>query len=185
VSPYPIAVEVSGLTAIWARPRFSVVDVVGVLTDSPDAGAYWRKLKQRLNEEGSQVVTFCHGLKLQATDGKHYETDCADTEGIFRIVQSIPSPKAEPFKRWLAKVGFERVKEIENPELATKRTRLLYRLKGYSDDWIEKRVRGIALANRALQVYVPDEGAPADWRTGGIEAIPLAHGYGLAVRCRP
>jgi hypothetical protein len=124
---------------------FSVVDVVGALTDSPDAGAYWRKLKQRLNEEGSQVVTFCHGLKLQATDGKHYETDCADTEGVFRIVQSVPSPRAEPFKRWLAKVGFERVKEIENPELATKRTRLLYKLKGYGDDWIEKRMRGIAI----------------------------------------
>ena len=124
---------------------FSVVDVVAVLTDSPDAGAYWRKLKQRLNEEGSEVVTFCHGLKLPAADGKSYETDCADTEGVFRIVQSIPSPKAEPFKRWLAKVGFERVKEIENPELATKRTRLLYKLKGYSDDWIEKRMRGIAI----------------------------------------
>jgi hypothetical protein len=121
------------------------VDVVGVLTDSPDAGAYWRKLKQRLNEEGSQVVTFCHGLKLPAADGKYYDTDCADTEGIFRIIQSVPSPKAEPFKRWLAKVGFERVKEIENPELATKRTRLLYKLKGYSDEWIEKRMRGIAI----------------------------------------
>jgi hypothetical protein len=124
---------------------FSVVDVVAVLTDSPDAGAYWRKLKQRLNEEGSQVVTFCHGLKLPAADGKYYDTDCADTEGIFRIIQSVPSPKAEPFKRWLAKVGFERVKEIENPELATKRTRLLYKLKGYSDEWIEKRMRGIAI----------------------------------------
>ncbi len=124
---------------------FSVVDVVGVLTDSPDAGAYWRKLKQRLKEEGSEVVTFCHGLKLPASDGKNYETDCANTEGIFRIIQSIPSPKAEPFKRWLAKVGYERVQEIENPELATKRTRMLYKLKGYSDDWIEKRMRGIAI----------------------------------------
>jgi len=124
---------------------FSVADVVAALTDSPDAGAYWRKLKQRLKEEGSEVVTFCHGLKLPAADGKQYETDCADTEGIFRIIQSIPSPKAEPFKRWLAKVGYERVQEIENPELATKRTRLLYKLKGYSDDWIEKRMRGIAI----------------------------------------
>ncbi len=124
---------------------FSVVDVVAVLTDSPDAGAYWRKVKQRLNAEGSEVVTFCHGLRLPASDGKQYETDCADTEGLFRIIQSIPSPKAEPFKRWLAKVGFERVQEIENPELATKRTRLLYKLKGYSDDWIEKRMRGIAI----------------------------------------
>jgi DNA-damage-inducible protein D len=124
---------------------FSVVDVCGALTDSPDAGAYWRKLKQRLVEEESQVVTFCHGLKLMAPDGKFYETDCANTEGVFRIIQSIPSPKAEPFKRWLAKVGYERVKEIEDPELATKRTRMLYKLKGYSDDWIEKRMRGIVI----------------------------------------
>ena len=124
---------------------FSVVDICEVLTDSTDAGAYWRKLKQRLKEEKSEVVTFCHGLKLAAADGKKYETDCANTEGIFRIIQSIPSPKAEPFKRWLAKVGYERVQEIENPELATKRTRTLYKLKGYSDDWIEKRMRGIAI----------------------------------------
>ena len=124
---------------------FSVVDICGALTDSPDAGAYWRKLKQRLQEEGSEVVTFCHALKLPAPDGKKYGTDCADTEGIFRIVQSIPSPKAEPFKRWLAKVGYERVQEIENPELGTKRTRMLYKLKGYSEDWIEKRMRGIAI----------------------------------------
>ncbi len=90
----------------------SFVDVCEVLTESVDAGAYWRKLKQRLNEEGSQVVTFCHGLKLTAPDGKQRETDCANTEGIFRIIQSSPSPKAEPFKRWLAKVGYERVQEI-------------------------------------------------------------------------
>jgi len=124
---------------------FSVVDMCEVLTDSIDPGSYWRKLKQRLIEEESEVVTFCHGLKLPASDGKSYETDCADTEGCFRLVQSIPSPKAEPFKRWLAKVGYERIQEIENPELATKRTRMLYKLKGYSDDWIEKRMRGIAI----------------------------------------
>ncbi len=85
---------------------FSVADVCGALVQSTDAGAYWRKLKQRLNEEGSQVVTNCHGLKLIASDGKYYLTDCANTEGIFRIIQSIPSPKAEPFKRWLAEVGY-------------------------------------------------------------------------------
>lgn len=124
---------------------FSIVDVCGVLTESADAGAYWRKLKQRLRKEGSEVVTFCHGLKLTAPDGKLRATDCANTEGIFRIIQSIPSPKAEPFKRWLAKVGYERVQEIEDPELATKRTRALYKAKGYSDDWIEKRMRGIAI----------------------------------------
>ena len=124
---------------------FSIADVCEVLTESPDPGAYWRKLKQRLKEEGSEVVTFCHGLKLPASDGKNYETYCANTEGIFRIIQSIPSPKAEPFKRWLAKIGYERVQEIEDPELATKRTRALYKAKGYSDDWIEKRMRGIAI----------------------------------------
>ncbi len=124
---------------------FSVVDVCEVLTESPDAGAYWRKLKQRLKAEGSQVVTFCHGLKLEASDGKMRDTDCANTEGMFRIIQSIPSPKAEPFKRWLSKVGYERIQEIENPELATKRTKALYKAKGYSDDWIEKRMRGIAI----------------------------------------
>ncbi len=124
---------------------FSIVDVCGVLTGSQDPGAYWRKLKQRLRKEGSEVVTFCHGLKLLSSDGKSYTTDCANTEGVFRIIQSIPSPKAEPFKRWLAKVGYERVQEIEDPELATKRTRALYKAKGYSDDWIEKRMRGIAI----------------------------------------
>jgi len=124
---------------------FSVVDICAVLTDSPDAGAYWRKLKQRLIDEDSEVVTFCHGLKIIAEDGKMRETDCANTEGLFRIIQSIPSPKAEPLKRWLAKVGYERVQEIENPELATKRTKLLYKLKGYPEDWIEKRMRGIAV----------------------------------------
>ncbi len=124
---------------------FSVVDVCGILTDSVDPGAYWRKLKQRLIAEGSQVVTNCHELKLQAPDGKMRNTDCANTETMFRLIQSIPSPKAEPFKRWLAKVGYERIQEIENPELATKRTRALYKAKGYSDDWIEKRMRGIAI----------------------------------------
>ena len=124
---------------------FSVVDVCGALTESADAGSYWRKLKQRLIRDGSEVVTFCHGLKLEAADGKKYQTDCANTEGIFRIIQSIPSPKAEPFKRWLAKVGYERVQEIEDPELATKRTRAIYQAKGYPDSWIEKRMRGIEI----------------------------------------
>jgi prophage antirepressor-like protein len=124
---------------------FSVVDVCDVLTESPDAGAYWRKLKQRLNKEGSQVVTNCHGLKLPAADGKKYTTDCANTEGMFRIIQSIPSPKAEPFKRWLAQVGYERIQEIENPELAQQRMKELYEQKGYPKDWIDKRLRGIAI----------------------------------------
>ncbi|MCX6720849.1 MAG: Bro-N domain-containing protein [Candidatus Staskawiczbacteria bacterium] len=123
---------------------FSVIAVVGALTDSLDPNDYWHKMKTRVkDEEKIELSTICRQLKLESSDGKKYETDCANTEGIFRIIQSIPSPKAEPFKRWLAKVGHERVQEIENPELATKRTRMLYKLKGYSDDWIEKRMRGI------------------------------------------
>ena len=127
---------------------FSVVDVVQVLLEQHDdyvARKYWNKLAQRLREEGSEVVTNCHRLKLLAIDGKMRETDCANTEGLFRIIQSIPSPKAEPFKRWLAKVGYESIQEIEDPELATKRTKMLYKLKGYPEDWIEKRMRGIAI----------------------------------------
>jgi DNA-damage-inducible protein D len=138
---------------------FSVVDVCGVLTDSPDAGAYWRKLKQRLVAEGSEVVTFCHGLKLEAPDGKQRATDCADTEGLFRIIQSIPSPKAEPFKRWLAQIGYERVKEIENPELASARARELYQAKGYPQAWIEKRLRSIAVRGELTD----------EWKARGVE----------------
>ncbi|MCK5211610.1 Bro-N domain-containing protein [Candidatus Parcubacteria bacterium] len=127
---------------------FSVVDVIQILLDQSDnlkARKYWNKLAQRLKDEGSEVVTNCHQLKLLAPDGKMRETDCANTEGMFRIVQSIPSPKAEPLKRWLAKVGYERIQEIEDPELASKRTKMLYKLKGYPEDWIEKRMRGIAI----------------------------------------
>ena len=125
---------------------FSVIDVVSVLTDSTNPRDYWFKMKQRVkSDDGIELSTLCRQLKLEAPDGKMRETDCANTEGIFRIIQSVPSPKAEPFKRWLAKVGYERVQEIENPELATKRTRMLYKLKGYPEDWIEKRMRGIAI----------------------------------------
>ncbi len=138
---------------------FSVVDVVSALTDSKDAGAYWRKLKQRLTEEGSQVVTNCHGLKLAALDGKLRESDCANTKGMFRIIQSIPSPKAEPFKQWLAEVGHERVLEIENPELAQERMKKLYEQKGYPKDWIDKRLRGIAIRQNLTD----------EWRERGVE----------------
>jgi prophage antirepressor-like protein len=125
---------------------FSVVDVVEALTDSVKPRVYWNAMKTRVkNEDDIELSTICRQLKLKSSDGKKYSTDCADTEGIFRIIQSIPSPKAEPFKRWLAKVGYERVQEIENPGLATKRTRMLYKLKGYPDSWIEKRMRGIAI----------------------------------------
>ena len=124
---------------------FSVVDIVGVLSESQDARNYWKVLKHRLKEEGSEMVTKCNQLKLLAPDGKYYETDCASVETSFRLIQSIPSRKAEPFKLWLSKVGYERVQEIENPELAQKRMKETYKAKGYSDDWIEKRVRGIAI----------------------------------------
>ena len=124
---------------------FSVSDVVQVLTDSSDVKQYIKKIRSRDNELNVNWGTICTPLELIAPDGKTRETNCANTEGIFRIIQSIPSPKAEPFKRWLAKVGYERIQEIEDPELATKRTRALYKAKGYSDAWIEKRMRGIAI----------------------------------------
>ncbi|MBI3576763.1 Bro-N domain-containing protein [Candidatus Gottesmanbacteria bacterium] len=124
---------------------FSVVDVIQALTDSPNSRSYWKVLKFRLKKEGSEVVTKCNQLKMTAADGKEYFTDAGNTETIFRIIQTIPSPKAEPFKRWLARVGYERVQEIEDPEFATKRTRMLYKAKGYSDSWIEKRMRGIEI----------------------------------------
>lgn len=126
---------------------FSVIDVVEVLTDSANPRRYWSDLKRKLSEEEgySELYDNIVQLKMQAHDGKMRETDTANTETMFRIVQSIPSPKAEPFKRWLARVGYERVKEIEDPELGTKRTRALYKAKGYSEGWIEKRMRGIAI----------------------------------------
>ena len=123
---------------------FSVVDVIKALTDSINPRDYWFKMKIRVeSEDRVQLSTICRQLKLIAPDNKMRETDCANTEGIFRIIQSIPSPKAEPFKRWLARVSYERIQEIEDPELATKRTRALYKAKGYPDTWIEKRMRGI------------------------------------------
>jgi prophage antirepressor-like protein len=115
---------------------FSVVDVVGVLTDSTDPKDYWYRLKKRESESsGIELSTICRQLKLPSADGKKYETDCANTESMFRIIQSIPSKKAEPFKRWLAKVGYERIQEIENPELAQDRIKEYYELKGYPKDW--------------------------------------------------
>ena len=131
---------------IWHNDEwyFSVVDVVEALTDSPTPRQYWGKVKDR-EFIALQLSPIWVQLKLSASDGKYYDTDCANTKNIFRIIQSIPSPKAEPFKLWLAKVGYERVQEIENPELAQERMKEIYKAKGYSDDWIEKRVRGIAV----------------------------------------
>ena len=125
---------------------FSVVDIVRILTESVDARDYWYKLKVReLESSGIELSTFCRQLKMKSSDGKEYLTDCADTKSVFRIIQSIPSKKAEPFKLWLAQVGSERIDEIENPELAQERMKLLYEKKGYSKSWIDKRLRGIAI----------------------------------------
>jgi methylphosphotriester-DNA--protein-cysteine methyltransferase len=135
------------------------VDVIAVLTGSVDPGAYWRKLKERLKKEGNQTVTNCHGLKMTAADGKQRLTAVADTEQLLRLIQSIPSPKAEPFKLWLAQVGYERLEEIENPELAAKRTREIYEQKGYSEEWIEKRMRGIAVRDELTD----------EWKKRGVK----------------
>jgi len=122
---------------------FSIVDVVGVLSESIDPQAYWRKLKQRLKTEGNETVTNCHSLKMQAVDGKMRLTDIADTEQLFRLIQSVPSPKAEPFKMWLAQVGRERIDEIEDPELGIDRLMETYLRKGYSKEWINQRLKSI------------------------------------------
>ncbi|TAM94287.1 MAG: hypothetical protein EPN39_17870 [Chitinophagaceae bacterium] len=122
---------------------FSIVDVVAILTESIDAQAYWRKLKQRLKEEGNETVTNCHALKMSAADGKMRLTDVADTEQLFRLIQSVPSKKAEPFKHWLARVGRERIDEIEDPEIGIDRLMETYHKKGYSRDWINQRLKSI------------------------------------------
>ncbi len=147
---------------IWYNDEwyFSVVDIVKALTDSLDPNDYWYKLKQREQESSKfELSTICRHLKLLALDGKLRETDCANTKDLFRIIQSIPSPKAEPFKQWLAQVGYERIQEIEDPELAQKRMKEFYRAKGYSDDWIEKRVRGIAVRQELTD----------EWKNRGIK----------------
>jgi hypothetical protein len=132
---------------VWHNQEwwFAIVDVVGVLTDSADPRQYIKKMRSRDPALDANWGTTCTPLALQAPDGKQRQTNCANTEGLFRIIQSIPSPKAEPFKRWLAQVGYERVKEIENPELASARARDLYQAKGYPQAWIEKRLRSIAV----------------------------------------
>jgi hypothetical protein len=122
---------------------FSIIDIVEILTNSINPSSYWRKLKQRLREEGNETVTKCHRLKMKAKDNKMRKTDCFATEDILRLVQSIPSPKAEPFKLWLAKVGYERIEETEDPELAIDRAMQTYLKKGYSKDWINQRLKSI------------------------------------------
>ncbi|MDZ4252726.1 MAG: Bro-N domain-containing protein [Sulfuritalea sp.] len=145
---------------------FSIVDVVAILTDSADPSAYWRKLKQRLKAEGNETVTNCHGLKMTAVDGKSRLTDVADTEQLLRLIQSIPSPKAEPFKQWLARVGYERIEETEDPELAIDRAMETYLKKGYSRDWINQRLKSIEVRKE-----LTDEWEDRGIKKGGDFAI--------------
>lgn len=155
----------NSIRTIWNEEEqqwyFSVVDVCNVLSESKstDSGAYWRKLKQRLIAEGSEVVTKCHGLKMQSSDGKFYKTDALNTDGILRLVQSIPSKKAEPFKLWLAQVGRERLEEIADPGRALERVRDTYLQKGYSNEWIETRLKSIDIRNKLTD----------EWSQRGIE----------------
>lgn len=124
---------------------FSVVDIVGILTESVNPNNYWKVLKNRLRKEGSQLVTSCNQLKMKSSDGKYYKTDVLDTEGVLRLVQSIPSPKAEPFKLWLAKVGRERLDEMQDPEIAINRALKYYLDKGYSPEWVNQRIKSIEI----------------------------------------
>lgn len=142
---------------IWHNDEwyYSVVDIIGALTDSSNSNNYWKVLKHREN----QLVTICNQLKLPSSDGKYYETDCVNTKSALRLIQSIPSPKAEPFKRWLAKVGYERIQEIEDPELAQERMKELYEQKGYSKEWIDKRLRGIAIRQELTD----------EWKNRGVD----------------
>lgn len=139
---------------------FSIIDIIAILTDSGRPRKYWADLKKKLLKEGYEQLSEKIGqLKLESEDSKKYLTDVADTETLMRLIQSIPSPKAEPFKRWLAKVGFERLEEIENPELAQQRIREIYKAKGYSDEWIEKRIRGIAVRDELT----------GEWKKRGVK----------------
>lgn len=124
---------------------FSIVDVIAVLTDSKDPNAYWRKLKQRLKNEGNETVTNCHSLKMTANDGKMRLTDVATTEQLFRLIQSIPSPKAEPFKLWIAQIAKERLDQIQDPELSINQAMQDYKRLGYSDNWINQRLKSIEI----------------------------------------
>lgn len=155
--------EERSIRTAWDEEReewyFSVVDVIAVLTESIDPAAYWRKLKQRLKAEGNETVTNCHGLKMRAMDGKMRVTDVANTEQLLRIIQSIPSPKAEPFKLWLAQVGRERIEETIDPEQAIDRALETYLKKGYSVDWVHQRLLSIRVRNELT----------AEWQTRGVE----------------
>lgn len=155
--------EDKNVRVVWDEQNekhyFSIIDVVAILTQSIDAGAYWRKLKQRLKEEGNETVTNCHTLKLKASDGKMRIADVADTEQLLRLIQSIPSPKAEPFKMWLAKVGRERIDELADPELTIDRALETYLKQGYSQNWINQRLKSIEIR----------KGLTDEWEKSGIQ----------------
>ncbi len=150
------------IRTIWDKEQekyfISVVDIVGVVSESKDGRKYWNKLKQRLKEEGNESVTNCHQLKLKSSDGKYYNTDVVDIEGMFRIIESIPSKNAEPIKQWLAKLGSERIDETFDPSIAAQRAIDLYRFKGYDEEWITKRIKGIQDRKKLTDV----------WQDGGI-----------------
>ena len=150
------------IRTVWDKEQekyfISVVDIVSVISESKDGRKYWNKLKQRLREEGNESVTICHQLKLKSSDGKYYNTDVVDIEGMFRIIESIPSPNAEPIKQWLAHLGKERIDETFDPSIAVKRAMNLYRTKGYDEAWIQKRLRGIQDRKKLTDV----------WKDGGI-----------------
>ena len=139
----------------------SVVDVVGIISDSKNKQAYWRKLKQRLKEEGNETVTNCHALKLKAQDGKYRMTDVTDIEGMFRIIESIPSKNAEPIKQWLAKLGSERIDEVFDPSISVQRGIDIYRAKGYEEAWISKRIKGMQDRKKLTDI----------WKEGGVNGI--------------
>ena len=151
------------IRSIWNAEKedyyFSVVDVISALTDSKNSRNYWNMLKSRMSDEGSQVYTNCVQLKMKATDGKMRNTDVLDTEGILRLIESVPSPKAEPFKLWLAHLGKERIDEVFDPEIAINRAVSYYRNKGYTDEWIKKRLLGIIDRFKLTDI----------WKEGGIE----------------
>ena len=150
------------IRTVWSKEEqkyyISVVDIVGILSESRDGRKYWNKLKQRLGNEGNESVTNCHQLKLKSSDGKYYKTDVVDIEGMFRIIESIPSKNAEPIKLWLARLGRERIDEVFDPSIAVQRSIDTYRAKGYDEEWIIKRIKGIQDRKKLTDV----------WKEGGV-----------------
>jgi hypothetical protein len=162
--------EEKQIRSVWNEEEekwyFSIVDVIGILTDSPNPNNYWKVLKHRLTKEGSELVTNCNQLKMQSSDGKFYKTDVADTEQLIRLIQSVPSPKAEPFKLWIAKVARERIDEIADPEIGIDRLMETYLKKGYTKDWINQRLKSIEVRKE-----LTDEWDERGVKKGGEYAI--------------